>query len=792
MNHQLRNYLRRLNHTQRLLTDADGRWLWLQETGAPLNGVIRVNGVSVDGKEIATWNGSQVSALLLRDGRVACALVKDNAAQLRWVDRPGQVEDIWSSKSGELLIGNVVEHAGQLLLPWACQCGAGAGRVGISVRAGGTWRHITLCAARNAFAPHMAARSDGTLHLVWSAADQRMYYATARLDTIDQNIIPRCIGTDGYQPTLLLHEDNVLITYESHFSYPKSILITDGVASTAQPVSGDDPRFHYSISHSLQLIRDPFGVPLLFFAERYRAQVFYSRWLGETWSPVLSVPALYHRSPRDDTSYAQIRGVYAAAQADVLGNAVLLSAENPEVKSQLRRIVPVSPDNGGIRFYDLRDIAKMRGFQHRVQRGVKREENPLLQNGPPGTFNSQRGVNRCTVLHDGQQYRIWLTGTSIPDSEIGYEWWTKLRSGMTTSDDGIHWKPPREIDGLPGQHAICSDGCGSSDNQRYKFVDFLIADQKLIAAQAGVVDPFRDSEAGRLFYSNDGLEWEQRPIELHSPGGAWFEHCPMCLLDDDDDAPHRWKSYGYASLTLGRRANSLATSSDLIHWTLQPEPVLPPELHGYPWQPAGPLSQVHGMTVHRIDGIYIGFVQYQQDASRSTIELAVSRDGRHFDPVQAGNPLIDRGVPGGWDEGMLMPAGLVEGPDGWRLYYTGTDLPAAAESIRTSLGAAEFLPQGLCALETTADVAMLQTVPVAVRPDENYSLCIHSTGLQWQIEIVDAKGAPIAQSQSVGGPQSAVQFSVRSSPVSFILRATTTTSGKIYAVSIHPTAGSAQ
>ncbi len=80
---------------------------------------------------------------------------------------------------------------------------------------------------------------------------------------------------------------------------------------------------------------------------------------------------------------------------------------------------------------------------------------PVLEPGPPGAFDECQVAGSC-VLYDGEIWRMWYCGLQKPGTEpraenwagvIPESWECRIRIGLATSTDGVHWT--RENEGKP-------------------------------------------------------------------------------------------------------------------------------------------------------------------------------------------------------------------------------------------------------------------------------------------------------------------------------------------------------
>jgi hypothetical protein len=161
-------------------------------------------------------------------------------------------------------------------------------------------------------------------------------------------------------------------------------------------------------------------------------------------------------------------------------------------------------------------------------------------------------------------------------------------------------------------------------------------------------------------------------------------------------------------------------SADGLRWSA-PELVMSAE----PRDPPG--AEIYSLSAFPHAGLHIGLVQLfynRADHCNLDYQLAVSRDGRHFQRVEPRQPFLSTGGIGAWDRfnlslGCLPPVTV---GDEWWFYYGGRtyrhppyDGKDTAEK-RGSIGLAKVRRDRLLALEASFDGGRVLTKPLTLNP----------------------------------------------------------------------------
>jgi len=137
-----------------------------------------------------------------------------------------------------------------------------------------------------------------------------------------------------------------------------------------------------------------------------------------------------------------------------------------------------------------------------------------------------------------------------------------------------------------------------------------------------------------------------------------------------DETRDRWLLFCRPRAYAGdhKRRVSVQESRDLKAWTHERNILVPTETDK---------PEFYGMTVFRRGDLFFGLLQtYDRATGFMHSELTWSGDGQAWDRIPTHPPFLERGLPGSWEAGMVMPA---ESPvvvgDEMRFYYGGFPLP---------------------------------------------------------------------------------------------------------------------
>ena len=315
----------------------------------------------------------------------------------------------------------------------------------------------------------------------------------------------------------------------------------------------------------------------------------------------------------------------------------------------------------------------------------------------------QANIRATTLLPDGTQ-------ETLPSSEKGRKFKTYV--AYAESKNGISWERPDLglfpwVKQKPNNIVVAraesdqTETCGpyllevpESARRGYRW---------LMLYRAKGRDP-GDYNGIRIRGSQDGIHWDEkgdtRIAHLHS------DHHNTVSFDADRNefvmycrAKHIYRAFGDNMLDTGasRRVARMSSSDLWADWleVSQPQTILVPDEID---------SQTHfnffyGMPTRHRYGIYWGFLEPFRMNDFIQSELAVSRDGFHFERFGGRQPIIPYGDEGSWDDEMIFasPQWLEVG-DEWWIYYSGWDGPHGTPDRNGAIGLATIRKEGFVSL----------------------------------------------------------------------------------------------
>jgi hypothetical protein len=420
-------------------------------------------------------------------------------------------------------------------------------------------------------------------------------------------------------------------------------------------------------------------------------------------------------------------------------------------------------------FFDLKELAEVRGLKRVVIQGEKDPANPVLPLGGPGDWDHAQAYNYGLVRYDSatKKYQNWYVGTD------GRSWRgtgrTTWRTGFAESPDGYTWQKPDlglfEYEGSKHNNiiwpnhvnAILLDAEEPDADRRYKMVTW-------------------DGSGISMGYSPDGIRWTGSPRQAWGWPQSKTPSDPdqkmtleaRCLLRDpyEPDSVRRFKMYGQVTFGgsyawPGVRMFGMAYSADGETWHK--------DAHNPLLSPAdGSEDEIHIADVWLYEGWYVCLYEYAwfhpvTGFFTCDIRLAVSRDGVHFERIQNDVPLVPLGAPGTWDSGMVMTSNApIVGDDEILFFYsansdkydyfnrTGQNESAARDPRRT--GRVKWRRDGLTCLRVSPphiDHGEFVTHPVPASALRGQRVLINAAGLEQRgasvrVELQGADGKPLA------------------------------------------------
>jgi len=425
-------------------------------------------------------------------------------------------------------------------------------------------------------------------------------------------------------------------------------------------------------------------------------------------------------------------------------------------------------------FLDDHLIAAQQNVSRHIHPARKHPANPVLE--PTEPWERDTAILYGSVIQDGDRRRMWY----YAGGNVGY----------AESADGLQWrKPPLGVIAHQGRDTNLvvrrDESDGSPSTLPYLYEVF------------GVFRDDRDPDASRR-YKMGHLSLQRnytgpKPSPFHtgqrrglgvavSPDGIhWRLHESWMTQATCDGATHwmydpvsrRYVLYGrtkFASpevlaavagkpwLHFWGRSVIRAESKpdDFLQWE-QVEPnsgelVLTADLQ----DPPG--SEVYSMMVFPYEGVYIGLVQVfhkERDTCRLELQLAVSRDTRHFTRVGDRAPFIPVGPPGSWDQynnSIATGPPLQVGDELW-FYYGGRSNPhspylAAGAVKRGCIGLATTARDRFASLSAGQQPGQILTKPLRL-DGRVLHLNADARAGRLTLEMLDAAGKTVARSKPI-------------------------------------------
>jgi len=446
------------------------------------------------------------------------------------------------------------------------------------------------------------------------------------------------------------------------------------------------------------------------------------------------------------------------AESSLLLAATKLGAQSQGEESPSQAAVLDTHRNVILTALDPGAFVSQTGARQVLEPGQKSPENPILR-PRSGQWDGTRCKVYGTVLYDPQDklFKMWYSGgTDTPDAVRRHDG-SPRHVGYAFSEDGTHWQRPSL--GL-------IEFAGSRDNN----LIHLNAQAPSVFLQTHESDPKRrflmlteaglDTARNKVLYSPDGLHWvqsEKEPI-VSRVGGRTHE--PFSILYDpqEPDPARRWK--GYSLLHVSKdgyrgRAVGLFMGAEPERWV------------EYPTQPImsaadGMESEIHIAHVSRMHDLYLMLYDAMEPNHHTQTEVAISRDGIHFQRIQNGVKLIPNGRPGEPDAGKVCvsPRSLFvhEGKIWWYYTMSADTYQTGPRGLRASpwyryTGLAQWREDGFASLRLApgADHAEVTSVPVKIKSASRLKVSLNaeiprsSDGVS--VELLDATGQVLASSK---------------------------------------------
>ena len=281
--------------------------------------------------------------------------------------------------------------------------------------------------------------------------------------------------------------------------------------------------------------------------------------------------------------------------------------------------------------------------------------NPVL--GPsPDAWDSDFTTSPV-VLFDGVTYRMWYVGGHATGIGIGY----------ANSSDGTTWKKYPQPVLSPGPP-------GSWDSSRVTIGSVLWNGSLFLMAYRGENPTTFANGAIGVAASNDGISWIKysgNPVMTPDIADPYLGE-PFAL---------RWQvtyNMWYAAKSTNAITSPVkifyATSANGIKWTKWPTSVLSPSPDPNSWDSAIVTSP---SVVRNGSNFGLWYTGLNESGAYPQIGYATSTDGVGWSKSTA-NPVLTLGSPGTWDSAGVEQPDVINGPNGYMMYYDGFNATSAA------------------------------------------------------------------------------------------------------------------
>lgn len=396
----------------------------------------------------------------------------------------------------------------------------------------------------------------------------------------------------------------------------------------------------------------------------------------------------------------------------------------------------VDSDTGLHLLADNQAVQTATGLYHRVEPPRRRSLSPVLVADRPGEGTS---LGHVTVLPETAGVRAWYIANNQGRSGDGV-------LCTATSTDGLTWT--KLDDGPVGGNRVYSpqewaDATGRTPRQ-FEWVGTVpdhqaTAPEEHYKALLYIKDATLEVNGFWLATSPDGIHWQRRvepviPSEgdasrlMWDPHGKrWLFTCRRHRMYADTRAKRIWK-----------RTISLAESQDCIEWTTL-APILKPD------DDDPPDVQLYNMLIVPRGDVYLGFLSvYHTGPERMDVQLAVSRDLRHWERPGRREPFFSPGPLGSWDDRSISLAHAAPYVQGTRLWwwYWGTTMGHGAPYRKgAAIGALEMERDRFIGWTTGIQPGELVTEPVRLSATRLTVNIAASLG-EVRVELLEETGGP--------------------------------------------------
>ena len=357
---------------------------------------------------------------------------------------------------------------------------------------------------------------------------------------------------------------------------------------------------------------------------------------------------------------SRLRFLLAVSHLAVGGAAILGSSQAAGVEIGHRKQL----------FIDDRVVESTRSVTRRLHRLERHPDNPVLVGDRPW----ERWLvspNGRAVLFDGEtgEFKMWYMASRPEEGAPGG---FRYKVGYAVSQDGINWSKPNL-----GQ----VDWEGSRDNnliprgvnwmRRANVIKDLHDPDPRRRFKMTYVDVFDGEPAITKAYSADGVRWS-----LNGDGKPWFRRPHNGNLLGWDPRIRRYVFY--VRMRGAQNRVGRAVSADFVTWS-EPETVMAPG-------PDEPDLHFKGLAAFLYEDLYLGWLWVFERGTKEFVaaaaELAVSRDGIHWNRPFPGTFVLERGEDPAWDSRLSIPVAPVVHDQRIWCYYWGENMPYTVDAIR--------------------------------------------------------------------------------------------------------------
>ncbi|MCC7352082.1 MAG: hypothetical protein IT446_16095 [Phycisphaerales bacterium] len=356
-------------------------------------------------------------------------------------------------------------------------------------------------------------------------------------------------------------------------------------------------------------------------------------------------------------------------------------------------------------------IQSTQGVKRTFHAVDKYDGNPILKPDQPWEIETNC-ILPMSVHRDpaGGEFRVWYGIWGRQVNKPTYQ-------ACAISEDGIVWHKP-EL----GLHEFE----GSTRNN-------IVREGRMFCVMPHPDDPdpkkrykaaIRD--AGFLAgYSPDGLSWTTTVPILDQSLDATSVHW--------DPVNRHW----IASCKIfwnGVRMRGYAQSADFEHWT-DTCLMLGADEHDHP------RDQTYAMHIVRHESVYVGLLKmYHLESDRCDVQVAFSRNGRHWDRPSRAPFIANSPQRGTWDYGNIdsCTGCPIVVDDQLRFYYSGRSTLHNQSPNDGAMGLATLRRDGFASMDATENGGSLITYPVKFTGKQLY-LNADVNGGEIRVELLDEK-----------------------------------------------------